>query len=343
MKKVLFATTALVASAGIAAAEGHLGASISGSAEMGIVGGDRYFDTDGAYVLSDDEVQFHSDIDVKFTLTGETDNGLTFGATIDLDEIGDDADCRAGGGDPISENFRCSDEQSVFLSGNFGTITLGDTDGAFDWALQELDVIGDINDSVTGHAGFNGNGGLDGVHDGQVARYDYSFGDFAFAVSVEIDDTGEDDPTFGIGGKYSGELGGVTLGIGLGYQTGERSPRSPVTNLAIGPAADADIIGISLDASFDNGLRAILNYSDLDGFGGRDDHIGVGLFYSMDALSMGANYGVYDNVVGDDSEGFGLAVNYDLGGGARVAFGYGYGETGPVDADSFSLGVSMSF
>ncbi len=341
MKKVLFATTALVASAGMAAADAHTGVSLSGSAEIGIVGGSRYAD----------EVQFHSDIDVKFSLSGETDNGLTFGATIDLDEVGDD--CTPGrsetslgtdldgdavlesgvslcvGGDPISENFNNGTEElSVFISGNFGTITMGDTDGAFDWALQELDVIGDINDSNTSHAGFNGNSGLDGRYDGQVARYDYSFGDFAFAVSAEIDDTGAGDPAFGIGGKYSGDLGGVNLGVGLGYQ-------SDGTN---------DIIGISLDAQFDNGIRGILNYSDLDGLGGRDSHWGLGVFYSMDALSMGINYGVYDNTVGPDSEGFGLAVNYDLGGGAVVAFGYGSGETGPgTDRDTFSLGVSMSF
>ena len=32
----------------------------------------------------------------------------------------------------------------------------------------------------------NGNAGLDGGLDGQVARYDYSFGDFAVAISAEI-------------------------------------------------------------------------------------------------------------------------------------------------------------
>ena len=333
MKKVLFATTALVASAGIASAQG---VELSGSAEMGIVGGDGI------------ETQFWSDIDVKFTLSGETDNGLTFGATIDLDEVGD-----AGpGGDPIGATGP-GEEHSVFLSGNFGTITMGDTDGAFDWALRDLDIIADINDSNTAHAGFSGNAGLDGTYDGQIARYDYSFGDFAFAVSAELDDTGVGDPVFGIGGKYSGDLGGVTLGVGLGYQTD----------------GTFDIVGISLDAEFGNGIRAVLNYSDLDGApnaspdhsgaGGfatlAESHTGIGLFYTMDALSVGVNYGVYDNgssicATCADSEGFGLAVNYDLGGGAVVQFGYGNssyqntiapGDT--VNSDSFSLGVAMSF
>ncbi|MDJ0628094.1 MAG: porin [Rhodobacter sp.] len=335
MKKVLFATTALVASAGIASAQG---VELSGSAEMGIVGGDGI------------ETQFHTGVDVRFTMSGETDNGLTFGATVDLDDTGETA---VRGFDIADTGPSELADYNVFISGNFGTLTMGDTDGAFDWALRDLDIIADINDSNTAHAGFNGNAGLDGTYDGQVARYDYSFGDFAFAVSAEIDDAGVGDPVFGIGGTYSGDLGGVNLGVGLGYQSD----------------GVFDIIGVSLDASFDNGIRAILNYSDLDGigidnsgYGGlpagtqfAENHIGVGLFYTMDALSVGVNYGVYDTTtIGcptcADTEGFGLAVNYDLGGGAVVQFGYGSssvqntlvpGDT--VTSDSFSLGVAMSF
>ena len=74
MKKVLLGTTALVMTAGVAAAD----VTFSGYAEIGI------FDNDS------DDVQFHHDIDVKFSLSGESDNGLSFGATIDLDEVGDD-------------------------------------------------------------------------------------------------------------------------------------------------------------------------------------------------------------------------------------------------------------
>ena len=300
MKKVLFATTALVASAGIASAQG---VELSGHAEMGIIGGSAI------------ETQFHTDIDVKFTMSGETDNGLTFGATIDLDEEGGFANTNGG-------------PESVFISGSFGTLTMGDTDGAFDWALTEVAMGSAIADDHTAHAGYNGNAGLDGSHDGQVARYDYSFGDFAFAVSAEINDTGVASPAFGIGGKYSGDLGGVTLGVGVGYQTNG-------TN---------DIMGISLSAAMDNGISAVVNYSDLDGAAGNESHMGIGLGYSMDALTVAVNYGVYDNTVGADDTGFGLVANYDLGGGAVVQAGYGSGSTaGAADVNTFSLGVAMSF
>ena len=92
MKKVLLASTALVVTSSAAMAE----VGLSGYAEMGIVGGGGAMET-----------QFHHDLDVKFSLSGESDNGLSFGATIDLDEVGDDCTITTGtthcsGGDPIS-------------------------------------------------------------------------------------------------------------------------------------------------------------------------------------------------------------------------------------------------
>lgn len=137
MKNVLFATTALVGFAGVAFAQ-DAGVSLSGSAEMGIT----YIDIDGV----GDEAVFHNDIDVTFTLSGATDNGLTFGATIDLDEAGD--------GDSVEF------ENSVFISGAFGTLSMGDIDGAYDQALSNIHAGGlsDEADQASGTAGFDGPG-----------------------------------------------------------------------------------------------------------------------------------------------------------------------------------------
>lgn len=313
MKKVLFATTALVASAGFAAAE----VSLSGSAEMGIFGG------------SGIETQFHSDLDVTFTLSGETDNGLTFGATIDLDEIGDDCSTTVIGpytlctsGDGIASTFG---EQSVWISGDFGTLTMGDTDGAFDWAYGEVNVVGgSIADDETGHTGFFDGTGLDGTFDGQVLRYEYSFGDFAFAASVELDDTGVADDVLGLGATYGADFGGVAMNFGLGFQTD----------------GTFDVVAVTAGADFGNGFQGALAYTDFDGFSGLDSHWGLGLGYTMDALSIGVNYGEFDLTAGGSTDGFGLAVGYDLGGGAEILFGYG--DSGAA-GDSWSLGVAMSF
>ena len=305
MKKVLFTTTALIASAGFASAQG---VSLSGSAVLGIWGGD------------DVETQFFTDIDVTFSMSGETDNGLTFGANVDLDESDGDPSGAFGG---LTQGG-----EVVYLKGAFGNINAGDTDGALDWAMQEAIIGGTVGD-VNEHAGYNGNAGLDGASDGatgdgQVVRYDYSFGDFAFAVSAEIDTDAGDDNIFGVGGKYSGDLGGVTLGVGIGYQSN----------------SDVDLMGISLDVASDNGLRAIVNYTDS---GDADvTHTGLAVGYTMDALTVAVNWGVYDTPAGD-TEGTALTVNYDLGGGAELQAGYAANDILGVDANRFSLGVAMSF
>lgn len=317
MKKVLFATTALVASASIASAE----VTLSGFAEMGVFGGG----------FSDADLQFHTDIDITFTLTGETDGGLTFGANVDLDESdGNDSQ----GNSPTFDNDTQGGE-SIFVSGSLGTLTMGDTDGALDWAMQEVGILDSINDDHTEHAGFNANSGLDGTYDGQVARYDYTFGDFSFALSAEIlddrdddddDDDIDDDAVLGVGFKYSTEFAGTALGFGLAYQTND----------------DNDILAVSADANFDFGLRAIINYSDFDD----GNHLGVGLGYELAGIGLAANYGRYDLDDGDDSEGFGIAANYDLGGGAVLQAGYGRNidDDDEDDADdSYSFGIAMSF
>jgi outer membrane protein OmpU len=324
MKKVLFATTALVATAGVASAD----VSLSGYAEMGIFGGDNT------------ETQFHTDIDVTFTLSGETDNGLTFGASIDLDEEGGFGATNGG-------------PEAVFISGAFGTLTMGDTDGAFDWAMAEVPAgAGSIADNSTAHAGWNGNAGLDGRYDGQILRYNHSMGGLGFAISAEVDDSGNDDPVLGIGLTYA--MGDLT--VGLGYQSNSSDTH-----------VESSIMGISMRYAM-GAMTVGVNYSSIEhdhnGFHGEMDHIAVGVSYSMDAWNFGANWGQYDSTVSGNAtvsgtnSGFGLSAGYDLGGGASLLFGYGNSNGGePIltnqgtgfswgnaaDGDSWSFGLAMSF
>jgi outer membrane protein OmpU len=246
MKKILLTSSALVLVGGTAFAE----VTLSGSAEMGVVGGKiegsapvttttttSVVDTTGTpstttpvttttststslvNVDEDTDLQFWSDMDVTFTLSGETGNGVSFGASIDLD------DATENGGIGATSDY----DFAVFVSGDWGTVTLGDTDGAFDWAMQDTNfgMPGTINDAEE-HLGYDGMNILDGFYDGQIARYDYSFGDFAFAVSAEVDDnpddtvasgaTDFDDPMFGVGAKYSLDLASSSWTFGAAYQ-----------------------------------------------------------------------------------------------------------------------------
>ncbi len=350
MKKILLATTMLAGTAGFAAAE----VAISGYAEMGIRGG------------SEVNTQFHQDVDVTFTMSGETDGGLSFGTSIDLDE--------AGATDTDGSSY------AVFVSGTFGTITMGDTDGALDWAVTEVGMGSALGDDHTSHAGYSGNGGfaffddeslqndvgigLDDGYDGQIVRYEYSFGDFGVAASLEMFDDNAANPTagdgnidafgqtwepqaiIGLGAKYSAN----GLSVGLGYQT------ATINNLTTADE-DIDFQAVALSARYEINnfdLRANIGQTSLDtpntAIAVDVDHVGLGVGYTMDALLVSLNWGEYTATAADGDDlsrsGYGIAVNYDLGGGASAQLGYGssdYADPAAEDTNTFSAGLALSF
>lgn len=324
MKKILLTTTALVGFAGVAAAD----VAITGYAEMGINGG------------KDVETQFFQDIDVTFAMSGETDGGLSFGASVDIDET--------------TAGTSSDDDHGtvVFISGGFGNLTMGDTDGAMDWALTEANVgnAGSIADDETAHIGFFGSY-LDGSYDGQIVRYDNTFGDFGVAVSVEMDDSGDADMGYALGLKYAIAAGASTINLGLGYQSvdlgsiGVDVEGSDVT-LDLG---EASALGVSVSASFDSGLSAGLTFTQIDADLFDDDitHMGIGAGYTTGAITVSANYGTWDLPGDASASGFGLAAKYDLGGGASMHAGYGTSTfddgSDDFDSDSFSIGLALSF
>ena len=336
MKNILFATTALVATAGIASAE----VSISGFAEIGIQNADTLKTTvtdDGTTVASTTsktagEMQFFQDIDVTFKMSSETDSGLSFGASVDLDET--------------TAGTTTSDDHgtTVFVSGAFGTVTMGDTDGAFDWALAETGMGGSIADDHTAHAGYNGNSGLDGKGDGQVLRYDYSINGFGVAVSQEQGSNGaagsKDITAFGV--TYAMDMGGTAITLGAGTQDYGVSDRAGFSVKA------AMANGITLVANTSSGTdAAVTQTATVIGVAKRDvDTMGLGVAYTMDALTVALNYGEvdYNDGAASDTKGYGLAVNYDLGGGAVAQLGYGKSDRdGALDTDTMSLGIALSF
>lgn len=323
MKKILLATTMLAGTAGFAAAE----VAVSGYAEIGIIKSDNGF-------AGSTNAQFHQDVEVKFSMSGETDGGLSFGAVIDLDETnvinGDDSGT------------------TVFVSGAFGKLTMGDTDGALDWAVADSGSLTSMGDDHTTHLYYFAANGFDGSHDNQVVRYEYSFGDFGVAVSLEQANnnaTGTlQDDNVAIGATYSMDMGGTALRFGLGYQRGSDDDAGVYTN--------GDVIGLSVSAEFAGGFSATLghtstDYDALDVNGAASTlvdfkHTGLGLTYTTGALSVHANVGMFDPAVGASDETYGLAVNYDLGGGAVVMAGYG-SDVGAAGDSQYSIGLGLSF
>lgn len=329
MKKVLLTSTALVAFAGAASAE----VALSGSAEMGIVGG------------KDRETAFSHNIDVVFTLTGESDAGFVFGASVDLDEA-----------DGIDLPETANQGTAVFISGNFGTVTLGDTDGAMDRVLQEANIgdPGSINDAQTVHAGYLGSyhDGA-GLYDGQILRYDYGAGGFNLSFSLEqgrgtatTDPVGTLDIAYALGLNYVIDIAGGAVRLAAAWDKRD-SDANPLcgTGGTVKCNSSADIWAIGASINLDSGFVAALTYTDGDLlFVEESSHIGLGIGYSFDAVSLHANYGQYDFGNGTKADGYGLSVGYDLGGGADVLFGWGEGTNAAgVKDDLWSLGLAFAF
>lgn len=306
MKKVLLTSTALVAFAGAAAAE----VTISGWAEMGVIGG------------SDQTTQFWNDVDVDFTMTGETDGGLTFGANVDLDTAAEDTKNMGNTRGEINDF-------SVFVSGEWGTVTMGDVDGAMDWAIAGPDSWGNpgsIDDSETEHWGRHDQY-LDGSYDGQVLRYDYSFNDFGFAVSLEQDDSSDReldgahadrdrwDYNWAIGAKWEPVVGPGTLKLGIAYQQADNGKLakglsdSMVDDLAdaydaLTPAQQAEVDAIGGYDSANDDL--VINL-------GEDTSVwGLSAGYVMDnGLQFGGVYSQWDGDGFDDGTYWGLGIGYE--------------------------------
>lgn len=317
MKKILLASTALVGFAGAAAAAEI---KLSGYAEIGIDGGNLGYET-----------QFHNDWQVNFNFSGTTDGGVEFGGKVQIEE--------SNGAGAINGPV-VSDDEAFWVSGTFGKVTLGETDGAFDWALSEIYAGTSISDDHSTHAGSYWFTGLDATYDNQIMRYEYSFGDFGAALSAEMDDTGVGDTNYALGGKWSGTMGGMDVGVGVGYQdNGVNS-----------------VWGLSASAAMANGFSVALGYADLDGTSDAvgngvlsDSWMGIGVAYTTGALTVGANYGKYDATVAgvSDPSGWGLVANYDLGGGAVAMAGYGASDNG-VNGNghgdaTWSVGLGLSF
>jgi outer membrane protein OmpU len=271
MKKLLLASTALVASAGVAAAD----VTVSGDGRMGV-----------AYnSAQNDEFFFTSRARVAFTLSGQTDTGLAFGGGLRADNAGP-ASAGTGG--------------SVFISGDFGRLTMGDTAGAAQFVVGHvapvgLTEIGSFNEST-----FLGNPG------GQrpTARYDITIDGFQVAVSYT-------NP-----GSAAGDVAAIAAGysfdgfkVGIGYEN-------------VSGGNDHVIIGGSADI---DGFTFKANY----GRAGGNDQYSVGAGYSFDDIGVNAFYA--RTFASEDT--FGIGASYDLGGGATLRGGVVRTDVVSLNAD----------
>jgi outer membrane protein OmpU len=292
MKKVLLATSILAMTAGFAAAE----VTLSGTARMGIIDD-----------FGDDNTGFTSRARVKFTMSGETDGGLSFGASFRADN---------------ASSANVGEAGEVFISGAFGKLTMGDVDGAAQQAVGNVDGVGLTGLSDLNEATYLGAG--DGLSD-PTAVYEYSAGDFTGYFSATNPDSavGPDlDPTLALGAKYV--FGDYS--VALGYEDAD----GDVKHVILGGSATFGAFTVKANYG-----RASIGALDVDQW-----HLSG--TYSADALSVTAFYSDEEefDALGN-GKGYGLGASYDLGGGAKLVGGYAKNDT--ADTDAIDLGVSFEF
>ena len=137
-------------------------------------------------------------------------------------------------------------------------------------------------------------------------------------------------------------LAAAELGIGLGF-----------THYGHDTEEDTST-GVSLDADFNNGFRAILNRVDMGDDNDSGDDAGeqcIGIDHTVDDWTIAANWArITEDVPNTDEDceksGCELVVNCDPGGGAEFQPGYGKtscGEYGSRQAEVIALFLSDAF
>jgi outer membrane protein OmpU len=170
MKKLLLASTAVVVFAGGAMAEVVVG----GSGRIGIV--DNGTDT-----------LFNSRIRITFAASSESDSGLAFGGSIRADNA-------AGG--------NIGTAGSVFVSGAFGKLSMGDVDGAAEAAVGNLSGVGYVGNGDLNEAIY-----LSNDQEVPTALYEYSASGFTVYLSmanpVAAPAAPKNNDEYAIGVKYA--------------------------------------------------------------------------------------------------------------------------------------------
>jgi outer membrane protein OmpU len=333
MKNILLASTALVAFAGAAAAE----VAISGSGRMGIVydksivNDNLVRDVNGTGFTrsSDAGFSFSSRVRIAFTLTQETDAGVTFGGSVRADNASAGNNGKGG---------------SVFMTGAFGKISMGDVDGAAESAVGNVSGVGytglnDLNEAFylqQGNSDLNSNAKISEFAL-PAALYQYTTGGFTGYVSlgnpggialgtttyfdtVEILGTTVKttktkkkvtdiviDQAYGIGAKYSVD----NYSVGFGYES-------------------IDLSGVVTDAGKDGVFGAVKRTAGPDGLDNTADDTFAAA--SDDTVSE------YDNTID----------NWMLGGSAtfggftlKAQYGQGSGDT--LDLTQYALSGDYTF
>lgn len=369
MKQLLLASTALVAFAGAAAAE----VTVSGQGRFGVVAsngpdilspvndvdGDGVIDPEDDYILTDNsDVAFSSRLRVIFGMSFESDSGLTFGGTTRADNAAGANNGTAG---------------SVFVSGDFGKLQMGDTDSAAEAAVGNISGVGYTGIGDWNETFYLLSGGGDPLANDDrsftalpAALYSYTTGGFTLYVGlgnpagnqyfipdnvlnedgnwvlpngaiIPGDTVLETNNQYSLGVAWANDQ----FSFGLGWESLQLEDVTITTN-------DTDYsktfggFYVGGSATFGGAVFKAMygNINDFD-----YDQYGLSVDYTFDAFTATAFFRTadYGDITGlDDRTAYGIGGTYDMGGGVLI-------KGGVVDPDidgtyyEADLGVTFNF
>ena len=266
---------------------------------------------------------------ISFAGSGETDGGLTYGFSARADQS------------------NTSNGGSQYISGAFGKISMGDLNGGDEQMVGNLSGVG--SNGAGSHQEFAYQSSDHNI------GYSVSMAGVSFAATTDLvrgADATKTGSNSAMGVKWSGDMGGTTVGIALGT-----SKIGTITEDSM--SVSASMGGLSIKAvshSNDNGPAVVLaetaassagtgaaaravSYKYTAAVANLDtDTTGLSLSYAMDAMSVTAFTRTESTSGVADKDFSGVGFTYNMGGATLKA--------GFVDADDISImdfGINFSF
>jgi hypothetical protein len=201
MRKYLLSTSA-IAGVSLMSSLAYADVSISGSAEF------LYSDSDSS-ISANDGTSTSSTHEVNIDFTNKTDSGLTISLNTDID----------------ADSAGSDDDNSLSIAGGFGTLVLGNTDGAEDKysmnpgaLVQEEKNAGELG--TTSAIGSS----TGARQDGNVNKITYhlpAMGGLTAGISFQNGGVAGGDDTQAMGFNYAMDAGGAAITLGYATATNE--------------------------------------------------------------------------------------------------------------------------
>jgi len=236
MRKYLLSTSAL-AGAALLSSAAVADVSISGKFEWDYAARDSNIAANDGNIMGQE-----SDVDINFTK--KTDSGLTITS-----------------GQHFDTNSAGQDDVFMSISGGFGTIKLGETDGANGTyesnalALVQEEESGTLYSTTSNTATIQTSTGGGGGNNQQISYHLPAMGGLTAGISTGTGTIASDNEFTSFGMKYALEAGGANVTLGYSTKTIETATAADNDNTSMGITVVLDALSLSLTNSSKEGVN----------------------------------------------------------------------------------------